>query len=271
MGAGASVPTSTQLADGGVSAEARKFVNVFLPFCYTTEASKDLRNQAWRSVDNNGNGYVSLAETGKWIKDLIGTYYRAEAKPTDRGKGVKLSSKDRKKIKAASEDSVLLYKQFYPCYIRAFLDAADIGKNGAVKGTKTATKDDYVQRKEFRYLCIYLCVYGLMYDAFSAVDGFSISDKESGVTNVTKDDDRRITKEELAKASNAFRGHPLSGLKMLGMPDRYGNTDMIFAEMDADGKGKVLLKEWCSWLEDKEVEHKTAIGELLTYTTDVAE
>merc|ERR1712187_779364 len=123
--------------------------------------------------------------------------------------------------------------------------------------------DDYVQRKEFRYLCIYLCVYGLMYDAFSTVDG--------GSKGETKDDDRRISKDELAKASDKFKGHPLAGLKMLGMPDRYGNTDSIFKEMDADGKGKVLLKEWCEWLEKKEVACDTPIGALLTYTTDEAE
>merc|ERR1711981_699217 len=99
-----------------------------------------------------------------------------------------------------------------------------------------------------------------MYDAFSLVDGNSVGE--------TKDDDRRISKAELAAASNKFSGHPLAGLKMLGMPDKYGNTDKIFAEMDADGKGKVLLKEWCEWLEKKEISNGTDIGQLLTRGED---
>merc|ERR1719155_154189 len=94
----------------------------------------------------------------------------AEAKESDRGKGKKKHlSKD--KVQEIKDESKLLYKRFYPCYIRAFLDAADIGKNGKVGGTKTATKDDYVQRSEFRFLNVYLCIYALMYDAFSVVDG----------------------------------------------------------------------------------------------------
>merc|ERR1712183_754512 len=230
-----------------------KFVDVFLPLC-RLGASK-LRKASWKAIDNNGNGYVSLAETGNWIKDAIALYYRDEATPSDRGKGQKLSSKDRKKIKAASEDSVLLYKEFYPCYIRAFLDAADIGKNGDVRGTKTATKDDYVQRHEFRFLCCYLCIYALMYDAFSVVDG--------GGAEITKDDDRRISLAELKAACNKFSGHPLIGAAQLGMPDKYGNAESVFMEMDADGKGMVLLNEWCAWLEKKESDNKTDFGKLL--------
>merc|ERR1712164_85972 len=92
-------------------------------------------------------------------------------------------------VTEAKEKGKALYKRFYPCYIRSFLYAADIGKNKAVRGTATATTDDYVQRSEFRFLNVYLCIYALMYDAFSVVDG--------GTKGRTKDDDRRITKSEL--------------------------------------------------------------------------
>merc|ERR1712187_39892 len=132
-----------------------------------------------------------------------------EAKASDRGKAGKTgkASLSKSEVQDVKDRAKLLYKRFYPCYIRAFLDAADIGKNGAVRGTKTATKDDYVQRKEFRFLCSYLCIYALMYDAFSVVDGGD---------GVTKDDDRRISLDELKAAC-----------------------------------GKVLLSEWCAWLEQQ--------------------
>jgi len=255
MGAAASL----QLLEGsgpsnGVSEDCKLFIGLFLPHCPKTEQAKKLRKGAWRSVDNNGNGYVSLAETGKWIQVFLKTSLVQEASAGQKGSG-----KMKSLVGDAKDRALLLYKRFYPCYIRAFLDAADIGKNGKVGGTKTATKDDYVQRHEFRFLCVYLCIYALMFDAFSVVDGGD---------GVTKDDDRRISFDELKDACGKFKGHPLVGAKMLGMPDSYGNVDAIFKEMDTDGKGKVLLNEWCAWLEKKEAAVGSEIGKLLTYKDD---
>lgn len=253
MGAAASVQRASE--SNGVSDEAKQFIGFFLPYCAPKD--KKLRSSAWSVLDNNGNGYVSLAETGKWIKEYINLQMIDEAKEADRGKGQKMTKAHLSKgqVQDVKDESTALYKRFYPCYIRAFLDAADIGKNGKVRGTKSATKDDYVQRSEFRYLCVYLCIYALMYDAFDLVDG--------GTAGATKDDDRRISKAELAKACGKFKGHPLVGVAMLGMPSAYNNVDDIFAEMDADGKGKVLLVEWCGWLEQKEADNQTVLGELL--------
>merc|ERR1712025_469257 len=178
-------------------------------------------------------------------------------KQADRGAGkTNKDSLTKKEVTGAKDEGTRLYKLFYPCYIPAFLDAADIGKNGKVGGTKTATKDDYVQRSEFRFLNVYLCIYALMYDAFSVVDGGD---------GVTKDDDRRISPKELEAAVGKFSGHALLGCAQLGMPAAYGNTDALFKEMDADGKGKVLLNEWCAYLEKKEAENGTELGLLLTY------
>lgn len=258
MGAAASVQRANET--NGVSAEAKQFISYFLS--YTAPKDKKLRSSAWSVLDNNGNGYVSLAETGKWIKEYINLQMQDEVKEADRGKGKKMTKSHLGKadIQICKDESTLMYKRFYPCYIRAFLDAADIGKNGKVRGTKSATKDDYVQRSEFRYLCVYLCIYALMYDAFDLVDG--------GSAGANHDDDRRISLSELKAACGKFKGHPLVGVAMLGMPSAYKNVEDIFASMDADGKGKVLLVEWCQWLEQKEVENQTILGELLTKNED---
>jgi len=261
MGAAASISKAGEA--NGVSDDCKKFISYFVRFCPANKKGKELRKAAWRSIDNNGNGYVSLAETGKWIKETLTIQMVGEAGSGDQGKGGKTgkSHPGKAAIVDAQDTSKLLYKRFYPCYIRAFLDAADIGKNdGRIRGTATATKDDYVQRFEFRFLCCYLCIYALMYDAFSVVDG--------GGAEITKDDDRRISLGELKAACAKFEGHPLAGAKLLGMPSSYGNVDNIFKQMDADGKGKVLLNEWCAWLEKKECANKTQLGKLLNKNED---
>jgi len=254
MGAGAS--TKELSREGTISTECQQFIDMFMPYTVKNDSSKKMRNEAWKAIDNNGNGHVSLAETGKWILEALKIKFLDEGK-LERGTGKTSQSSLKDVCQKAKDKGKALYKIFYPCYIRAFLDAADIGKNKSVRGTKSATTDDYVQRSEFRFLNVYLCIYALMYDAFAQVDG--------GIKGKIKDDDRRITKSELGVACPKFKGHPLVGLKQLGMPGSYGNLDAIFKEMDADGKGMVLLNEWCLWLEKKESEHKTELGVLLTW------
>ena len=76
---------------------------------------------------------MSLAETGKWIRETLIAY---------------------------TENAIygeMLYKCFYPSYIRAFKDAADAGRDTAIAGS-SASADDYVQKNEFRLLCSYLCL-----------------------------------------------------------------------------------------------------------------
>jgi len=231
-------------AEGAVSQDCLTFCAPFIPLCLgkpsdptdteivrASREAKKLRGQAWRCLDNNGNGHVSLAETGKWIQDTLINH---------------LGSKD---------EGIRIYKAFYASYIRAFLDAADYGADKKVKGTKTATTDDYVQRNEFRLLIAYLCIYATMFDAFAKVDG--------GGEGTTKDDDRRISKDEwtAALSKGAFKGSPLTGLTQAQSNPQNGAA--IFAEMDADGKGMVLLKEFCEYCEKKEAGAKTDMGKLL--------
>ena len=81
---------------------------------------------------NNHAAYVSLAESEKWIKEtLIGSLEDVE-------KGT------------------ALFKRFRPSFIRAFNDAADLGKDRKI--TNSASTDDYVQQHEFRVFNAYLCL-----------------------------------------------------------------------------------------------------------------
>jgi len=162
-------------------------------------------------------------------------------------------------VQDVKDRAKLLYKRFYPCYTYAFTDAADIGLNGRVGGTKTATKDHYVQRSEFRFLTVYLCLYALMYDAFSVVDGRA--------AGVSKDDDRRISLKEFELAVNKgyFTGHPLVGVRQLEMVE---DAESLYKEMDSSDLGQVVVGEWCAYMEKKEVENGTELGKLLTVAID---
>merc|ERR1712187_998351 len=42
------------------------------------------------------------------------------------------------------------------------------------------------------------------------------------------------------------------------------DPEAVFAEIDANGGGFILLNEWCEWLEKKEAEAGTEFGRILT-------
>jgi len=203
--------------------------------------SKKNRHNAWQLLDVNSNSIVSLAEAGKFIKEHLSRFYTGSAY---KGLGVDASEADR------------LYKLFYPCFIRAFLDAADYGSIKKVTRTdggksylcKTIDGDDYVQYGEFRLFLTYLCIYATIWEAFGVIDG--------GKTDI---DDRRISKAEWEANRANLIGHPLDSLSVsAGI-----NPDKVFAAMDADGKGMVLLKEFSEYIEDFEYSLGSRWGKLL--------
>ena len=92
--------------------------------------------------------------------------------------------------------------------------------------------------------------YAEMYDAFSQLDGWG--------SGVTKDDDRKISLEELKAGIDAVK-HEFVSLKDATAAD----AEAMFKEMDADGKGAVLLHEFCHYVEKHEIEAGTEFGKAL--------
>jgi len=235
------------------SADLLLFIFAFQHYCVHPKApggenSRKLRSSAWQIVDVNGNEIVSLAEVGKFIKEHLSYFY---TNSENKSLGVDVSEAER------------LYKLFYPCFIRAFLDAADYGSKKKVTRADTAGKsylcatiegDDYVQFGEFRLFLTYLCIYATIWEAFGIIDG--------GKTDI---DDRRISKAEWDANRRNLVGHPLDSLSVSAVI----NPDKVFAAMDSDGKGMVLLKEFSEYIEDFEYALGSRWGTLLNAHEDV--
>lgn len=194
------------------------------------KANKEARDKEWAKADPNGNGQCSLAELDGWLKKTLLLKYPNEGEA--------------------------IWKAFRPSYIRAFSDARDIGADKKLGGSN-ATTDDYVQKNTFRVFIQYAVIYGEMYDAFAQVDG--------GGAGVSKDDDRKISLEELKAGASKMGGYTLVALKALS---KAADVEGVFKKMDADGKGAVLLAEWCRYIEQAEGKAGTAVGKALAIGDD---
>jgi len=235
MGGAASITESaSKVSEEKVN--LKKFLECFLPLADTGKKNNAARKQAWLACDPNGNGYASLAETDGWIKKSLYAMY---------GDG-------------EGDD---LWKLYRPSYIRAFNDAKDTAPEKDVKGAN-ATTDDYVTRNEFRICCAFICLYATMDDAFSMVDG--------GGEGVTATDDRRMSLDEFKAGWDKIgTAYGLAGLAEIADEAKGDVTpDSVFAEIDADGKGMVLLNEWCAWLKTKEVDAGGISARMLTTGDD---
>lgn len=246
MGAGASTNGPDCASDA-----VKIFIDCFNDMAVPGAGARAARAHAWNAADPNGNGHCSLAEIDGWIQKTLITFLQAQvdAAPGDPAYA---------EAKSKAED---IWKSYRPSYIRAFNDAKDIGKDASIGGVK-ATTDDYVQIKEFRLLCGYLCIYALMFDAFSLVDGKQGAAATAG-GNTDAEDDRRISIDEWKGSFDKVKAYGFVGLAEVTDPE------VAFKEMDADGKGMVLLAEWCRWIEKKEQAAGTVWGKMLSVGDDV--
>merc|ERR1712166_620012 len=219
-----------------MSKDVQQFSNYFNTLSHTSEKAKEARKTAW---PDHGNGLMSLAETDAWILTSLTSEHGAE-------------------------DGERLYNLFKPCYIRAFNDAKDVGKETRVS-TKSTT-EDYVTRSEFRLLNAYIAVYSRMFDAFDQIDG----NNQNGVDDDAKDD-RKMTLEEWKIGYPKVQNHGFVVLNKI-IDEKTGDTvESVFKEMDGNGKGTVLLNEFCKFIELGEKEKGTAVGVLLGIGEEDAE
>eukprot|EP00941_MAST-03F_sp_MAST-3F-sp1_P005264 g5264.t1 len=165
------------------------------------------RVQGWLAADPNGNGHMSLAECDAWIAKALKAF-------------------------EGEENGERIWKAFRPSYIRAFNDAKDL------VGGKGSNNNDYVEAKEFRGLCAYLCLYAVMYDAFSLIDG------GGGTVDDKAGDDRKMSPDEWKAGYKKLKDIGFAGLREVAEGDE-ANAEAVFNEMDENKKGAVLLNEFC--------------------------
>jgi hypothetical protein len=252
-----------------LSADVWRFFECFEKYSHDNDSSKAFRKAQWAALDSNGSGHVSLAETARWIKASL---YQM-TKNRDEGERI--------------------YRHYYPCYIRAFTDAADAGVDKKIKGMK-AVEDDFIQKGEFRLLASYLCIYALMLDTFNVLDGSRSgsaapatapasvfrADKKaksppkqaagrgsSAPAIATISGDRRISQEEWNERYLTLGSTPFVALNTIAHSPELAQA--AFSEMDADGKGAVLFAEYCQWLKNKEIAETTSFGRLLSVGDNV--
>lgn len=126
------------------------------------KGSAKVRAGLWKDLDNNGNGYVSLAEFDGWFNKTT----LAIEKPKGEG-----------------SDKSEIYRYARPCLIRAFNLANGVAKvNPDAKGI-AASGDDYITKPEFRVLLVALQASLAVYRAFDKAD---------------TSDDQRVSKKEWA-------------------------------------------------------------------------
>jgi len=146
------------------------------------------RRQLFERFDPNCNDILSLAEVDKGLMDL----WRLEA------------------------DGVDATKHCKPAILRAFAAAKD------ATGNKNGPNADFVTRREFRLLLVFLQRYFELFAAFEVI--------ETG-------NDRRINAAEFARATKLMRSW--------GVYVR--NLSAEFASIDANGGGQVLFDEFAGW------------------------
>merc|ERR1712150_416175 len=99
-----------------------------------------------------------------------------------------------------------------------------------------------------------------MGEAFGNIDGLG--------KGIDATDDRRISLDEWKKNRSLLEGHPLRSVSI--SCDSAYHPEKIFKAMDGDGKGKVLLAEFATYIEDFEFHLQSRWGILLNAGEPVA-
>lgn len=86
----------------------------------------------------------------------------------------------------------------------------------------------------------------MMFEVFSLIDGIS--------HGVTKTDDRKISKEEWCKSIDKIKAAGNSYANFINLKNV---TEEDFETADLDGKGSVLLMEFCKWVKWGEITNDT--------------
>jgi len=196
------------------STELYRFLESFVELSENSSEGKAKREFAFTIADPNCNGYCSLAELESFILVAL-------------QKGF------------SKEESNALFRLFRPCFIRAFTSSKTFAQD------HTENDDDFVQSSEFRKFVLFLCIYAVMYDAFTQFDGAK-----------GNEEDMKVNKEEFLEGYQNLTNYGFLALNSLSSNEE---ATLFFDEMRA-GANAVVFSEWCSHLVRIEKENRTSLG-----------
>lgn len=195
-----------------------KHIVSMLPYKKNDEIQQNRRDLLFNDFDGNANGFLSLAEVDKGLRDVLKLPELFNVKPV---------------IMRAFQAS----KNVHTLGRAKQLSTAAARNGGWRKGGFSAGRplsgEDYVERSEFRLLLRYLLQYFELYLMFEEIDGSD--DGGDGV------DDRRISLSEFTAS------FPL--LQSWGLPADMHAMDPaeLFKLIDADHHGMILFSEFADW------------------------
>ena len=88
---------------------------------------------------------------------------------------------------------------------------------------------------------------------------------DGGGSGVTAEDDRKIQKTEWVASLPVVHAAAGAWANFVRLQTA---AESDFTAMDADGKGEVLLHEFCAWVQQGEIEANTEIGKDLKIQTE---
>ena len=200
------------------SKEVIEFVQVFQPLAEKDDTGKELREKFFNFADQNRTGYVSLAETEIFIKHAL----------------TKAMQKDKAKE---------MFLRFRKSYIKAFTKAKSLHDTDESK-KRGSLGGEYVTFAEFRLFNAYLCIYGVLWDAFSRINPES----------------DRIDFSEFIGSYHDVRDYGFVALSSISSSDQ---AAVIYDEFDVDDSKQISYQEWCSYILDAEAEEGTELGKLM--------
>jgi hypothetical protein len=144
------------------------------------------------------------------------------------------------------ERGTALSKKYSPISIRAF--------HAAKEGHES--NQDFVTPSEFRLLIAYLCVYALAFDAFDVIEH-----EDAGGND---DYDQRMSRTKWLAGCRKVSNHGFVALAEAAGPNATDESlGELFDHIHDNGKGMVLLVEWCDYLKDTETAAGTLMGSLI--------
>ncbi|KAH9893851.1 flagellar calcium-binding protein-like protein TB-44A [Xylariomycetidae sp. FL2044] len=172
-----------------------------------TPSARARRDELWRGIDVNGNGYLSLAEVDKGVRDVLGL----EASVYDAKPAIMRAFQAARRVSSSSSSS------------KGNNNNTTTSSSKKHSGGGGNDDDDYIERSEFRLLLLYLGRYFELYRAFARLDA---------------GDDGRVDRAEFARARPLVEG-------WVGVPleDYEGEFDRI----DRNGGGQILFGEFAEW------------------------